>query len=176
MKDTLTDIHERASVRAYTPQAVAPEQTEALLRAAMAAPSSKNKQPWHFIVVSEPATRQALAATLPYAAMLSGAPLAVVVCGDTEVHTGEAAISWVMDCAAATENLLLAAQALGLGAVWTGVYPYPERVAGVGRALDIPAHIVPLNIVAVGYPEKPGRPKDKWNPAKVHYEKFGIHR
>ncbi|MDR0728952.1 MAG: nitroreductase family protein [Prevotellaceae bacterium] len=167
MKDTLTVIHERTSVRHYTPQPVTDADIETLLRAAMAAPTSKNKQPWRFVVVSQETAKHTLAAHLPYAAMLRDAPLAIVVCGDTRVHTDESAISWVMDCAAATENLLLAAQAINLGAVWTGVYPYPDRIQTVQHTLQLPAHIIPLNIVAIGHPAKPARPKDKWNPTKI---------
>jgi nitroreductase len=172
MEDIFAIISKRASVRAYTPQAVTREQTEQLLRAAMAAPSSKNRQPWHFIVLSQAAARKALAAQLPYAKMLDEAPLSIVVCGDTNVHTGEAAASWVMDCSAATENLLLAAVALGLGAVWTGVYPYEARVAAVQKALALPENIFPLNVIAVGHPAKPPAPKDKWQPERIHYEQW----
>lgn len=169
MKDALTIIQERASVRAYMPQPVTEGHIEILLRAAMAAPSSKNKQPWRFMVVRQALARNELALALPYAGMLADAPLAIVVCGDTGVHTGESANSWVMDCAAATENLLLAAQALELGAVWTGVYPYADRMQCVKRLLRLPEQVEPLNIVAVGHPARPSRPKDKWDPAKVWY-------
>lgn len=168
----MREISERVSTRAYADRPVGREQVETLLRAAMAAPSSKNQQPWHFVVIAERATLRALAAQLPYAKMLDTAPLAVVVCGDTTVHTGESAGSWVMDCSAATQNLLLAAQSLGLGTVWTGVYPYEARIATVREAAALPAHIVPLNVVAVGYPQKAEKPKDKWKPARIHYEQF----
>jgi nitroreductase len=172
MNDILHMIGNRASVRDYTPQAVTPEQTEQLLRAAMAAPSSKNRQPWHFIVVSQAAVRQALATRLPYAKMLHDAPLSILVCGDTDVHAGEAAMSWVMDCSAATENLLLAAVAMGLGAVWTAVYPYEDRITAAREVLSLPGNIVPLNVVAVGHPAKQPAPKDKWQPGRIHYERW----
>jgi len=172
MKDTLTVISERVSVRSYTGEPVGNEQVETLLRAAMAAPSSKNQQPWHFVVVTERAALRALAAALPHGKMLETAPLAIVVCGDTTVHTGEAAASWIMDCAAATENLLLAVQALGLGAVWIGIYPYEARIAAVRETANLPTHIVPLDILAVGHPATTETPKNKWKPERVHYEKF----
>jgi nitroreductase len=172
MNGILNIINERASVRAYTPQAVDPGQVECLLRAAMAAPSSKNRRPWHFVVVSQAAARQALATQLPYAKMLNEAPLSIVVCGDTTVHTGDAAISWVMDCSAATENLLLAAAAMGLGAVWTGVYPYEDRISAVRKALALPENIVPLNVIAAGHPAKLPAPKDRWQPERIHYERW----
>jgi nitroreductase len=174
MSDFLDIISGRTSVRTFTPQAVAPEQVERLLRAAMAAPSSKNGQPWHFVVIAQAAARQALAAQLPYAKMLCDALLSVVVCGDTEVHTGEAAISWVMDCSAATENLLLAATAIGLGAVWTGVYPYEDRITAVRKTLALPENIIPLNVIAVGHPAKLPATKDKWKPERIHYEQWEV--
>jgi nitroreductase len=172
MKDTLTVIRERVSVRNYTNRPVAEAQVETLLRAAMAAPSSKNKQPWHFVLVTQKETMDALSARLPYAKMLHEAPLAIVVCADTAVHTGESAISWVMDCSAATQNLLLAAQAVELGAVWTGVYPYADRIAAVQEALQLPSHVMPLNVIAIGHPAKEEAPKDKWKPERIHQNKW----
>lgn len=172
MKDVLTVIGERVSVRSYMPEVVSSEAVETLLRAAMAAPSSKNQQPWHFVVLTEKDMLMTLANELPYAKMLKDAPLAIVVCGDTTVHTGESAISWVMDCSAASENLLLAAQALGLGAVWTGAYPYKDRIEAVRKVAALPDHIVPLNVIAIGYPARAEKPKDKWKPERVHYGKW----
>ena len=172
MKNALTIIHERTSVRAYTEQAVSVEQIETMLRAAMAAPSSKNKQPWHFVIITKSETLKLLAAKLPYAKMLEHAPLAIVVCGDTTVHVGEAENNWIMDCSAASENLLLAAQAIGLGAVWTGVFPYSERIAALREIAALPENIVPLNVIAIGYPRKEGHAREAWNPQCIHYEKF----
>lgn len=163
----------RASVRSYTPEQVAPEQVELLLRAAMAAPSAVNKQPWAFVVVNERETLDSLAASLPYAKMLAGAPLAIVVCGDlTKALLSVEQAYWVQDCSAATQNLLLAAHSLGLGAVWTGVFPREDRAAEVKRILNLPAHLVPLNVIPVGHPEGETKPKDKWEPANVHYNRF----
>ncbi|MDR1681369.1 MAG: nitroreductase family protein [Prevotellaceae bacterium] len=167
MKDTLTIIKERVSIRAYTTEPVTDEDVETLLRAAMAAPSSKNKQPWFFVLVTQAEVREELASELPYAGMLRSAPVAIVVCGDTRVHTGYSALNWVMDCSAATENLLLAAQAIDLGAVWTGVYPYLDRIQFVRRILQLPTHIVPLNVVAIGHPATHPPHIDKWDPMKV---------
>jgi nitroreductase len=172
MNAFLNIISGRTSVRTFTPQAVAPELVESLLRAAMAAPSSKNRQPWHFVVVTQDTARQALAEQLPYAKMLRDAPLAIVVCGDTTVHTGESAISWVMDCSAATENLLIAAAATGLGAVWTGVYPYADRITAVRKTLSLPENIVPLNVIAAGHPAHLTAIKDKWKSERIHYEQW----
>ena len=167
-------IATRTSVRAYQQQAVEEEKVEQLLRAAMAAPSAVNKQPWAFIVVREKETLEKLAATLPYAKMTAEAPLAIVVFGDlTKALEGEAADYWIQDASAATENLLLAAHGLGLGAVWTGLYPIPDRVESVQQILRLPQYIVPLNVIPIGYPAETPAIKDKWKPGNIHYEYWG---
>jgi nitroreductase len=147
-------------------------QIEVLLRAAMAAPSSKNKQVWEFIVINERGALDRLAALLPYAKMLLQAPAAIVVCADVSKHTGEAALNWVADCSAATENLLLAAESLGLGAVWTAAFPYADRMAAVRQVTCIPEQIMPLNVIPVGYSAKVEPVKDKWHPEKIHYNQW----
>ena len=172
MQNILSTIFERCSVRNYTDQLVPDTQIETLIRAAMAAPSAKNVQPWHFVVVKETDTLKRLSTVLPYAKMIAQAPLAVAICGDTESSKEVAENSWVMDCSAATENLLLAAHAVGLGAVWTGVYPYPDRMKAVHEALDLPVNVLPLNVVAIGYPLKEQAAKDKWKPERIHFEKW----
>jgi nitroreductase len=161
----------RTSVRRYIPgKAIGADTVEIMLRAAMAAPTAVNKQPWAFVVVNERAVLDSLMAACPYAHMLEQAPMAVVVCGDlSKALDGEARDMWIEDASAATENLLLAAHALGLGAVWTGVYPVQERMAGVRKALSMPQSIVPLAVVPVGYPAGESTPKDKWNPDNIHY-------
>lgn len=167
----LDNIYARTSIRSFLPQKVEEEKIEQLLRAAMAAPTAGNKQPWDFVVIKERKTLDTLAAVLPYAQMTKEAPLAIVVCGNLEkALSGEAAEYWVQDASAATENLLLAAQDLGLGAVWTGVYPISERVKLVQGILQLPQHILPLNVIPIGYPAENPLPKDKWKPANIHYE------
>lgn len=174
---TIQTIMKRKSVRSYTTQKVSYEQIQALLKAAMAAPSGRNIQPWRFVVVSDKETLAKLAESLPYAKMLTQASVAIVVCGDTTYvkHSiGETVPNnlWVHDCAAATENLLLAAESMGLGAVWTATYPYPERYGAVKAALGIPDSIMPLCVVPVGYPAGNEKPKDKWKPENIHYNKW----
>ena len=140
----------RRSIRAYTTEPVTDELVERLLRAAMAAPSAGNQQPWQFVVVRERETLHAVTVFHPYAAMLDQAPLAILVCGDTRLEKWPD--FWPQDCAAATENLLIEAQALGLGAVWLGVYPLVERVDGMRALLGLPAHVTPFALVPVGWP------------------------
>jgi nitroreductase len=159
-------------VRHFTDRELSDGQIEVLLRAAMAAPSSKNRQAWEFVVLDDRSRLDRLAALLPYAKMLLHAPAAVVVCGDMSKHTDEAALNWVADCAAATQNLLLAAESLGLGAVWTAAFPYAARMDAVREVTGIPAHIVPLSVVPVGYPAKDEPAKDKWHPDKIHYNQW----
>ena len=167
----LHNILQRKSVRAYTDRAVSHEQIDTLIRAAMAAPTGRDMRPWHFIVLEGRQQLSPLAEQLPYAKMLAEAQAAVVVCGDMSVtdKEGNPSRNWTFDCSAATENLLLQAEAMGLGAVWTGVYPYDERIEAVKQALHLPDHLIPLNVIPIGYPKGDPQPKDKYDPAKVEY-------
>ena len=169
----LETIMTRTSVRAYTDQPVEDEKIELMLRAGMAAPTAVNKQPWAFVVVRSREQLDRLKEANPYARMLESAQLAIVVCGDmSKAIEGPMQSYWIQDASAATENILLAAHALGLGAVWTGVYPNPERVAPVSEALSLPSHVVPLCVIPMGYPAESPQPKDKWKPENVHYEQW----
>ena len=167
----LHNMLQRKSVRAYTDRAVSHEQLDTLIRAAMAAPTGRDMRPWHFIVLEGRHQLSPLAEQLPYAKMLAEAQAAVVVCGDMSVtdKEGNPSRNWTFDCSAATENLLLQAEAMGLGAVWTGVYPYDERIEAVKQALHLPDHLIPLNVIPIGYPKGDPQPKDKYDPAKVEY-------
>ena len=159
----------RTSVRAYEAKAVEDAKVEQMLRAAMSAPTAINKQPWDFVIVDDPAKLKELADSLPNAKMAAGAPLAIVVCGNMQkAIEGEGRDNWIADASAATENLLLAAHSLGLGAVWTGVYPSAHRVDVIRDVLDLPGYVVPLSLVPIGYPAENPQPKDKWKPENVH--------
>lgn len=169
----LENIYTRTSVRSYVSRDIEKEKVEQLLRAAMSAPTANNRQPWAFVVVNDRAVLNQLADSLPYAKMLTEAPLAIVVCGDlSKGAEGETSTYWVQDASAATENLLLAAHGLGLGAVWTGVYPNTKRVEAVKSVLSLPANIIPLNVIPIGYPKGPQAPKDKWKTDNIHYNKW----
>ena len=170
-KAALDNIFARKSVRTYTDQPVSVEQVETLLKAAMAAPSGVNLQPWRFVVVREQETKDKLA--VGFNKMIAQAPVVIVVCGLTTRKSGsEENPNWTADCAAATENLLLAAEAMGLGAVWTACYPYEQRMSPTIEALNIPDDVKPYCIIPVGYPGGNEQPKDKWKPENVHYEKW----
>jgi len=163
-------ILSRRSIRKYTDAPVSEEHVEYLLRAAMAAPSAGNQQPWQFVVIRARALLDAVPEFHPYAAMMPRAPLAVLVCGDA----GGARWPqyWEQDCAAATENLLLAAARLGLGAVWLGVHPLAERVDGARRLLGVSQEIVPFALVPVGWPAEQKPPADRYDAARVHHERW----
>ena len=168
----LENIHSRKSVRQYTEEPVSAEQIETLLRAAMAAPTAVNFQPWRFVVVSEREELDAMAEALPYAKMLKQAPLAIVVCGETTWFEGRENPFWQQDCSAATENLLLAAEALGLGAVWTGVYPDMNLAKPLSEFLGLPETVLPLCAIPIGHHDGTAKPRDKWKPENVHYGKW----
>ena len=174
-------IASRKSVRSYTDQPVSDEQVETMLRAAMSAPTGMNVQPWRFVVVRDQAVKDKLAG--PRGGMIAQAPVVFVICGETtlmrkpfgqpdaeavEVENG----NWTQDCSAATENLLLAAEALGLGAVWTAAHPYADRVNPIREALGLPENVTPLCVVPCGYPAGDDQPKDKWKPENIHYDKW----
>lgn len=171
-ESALDVIMSRTSIRSYEDRAVGEETVEQLLRAAMAAPSASNRQPWAFVVVDDRELLRQMAEKLPYAKMAAEAPLAIVVCGDLSKGREPSDAWWVQDASAATENLLLAAHALGLGAVWTGLYPKSERVQIVREILELPGHIVPLCLVPVGYPAETPAPKEKWNPGNVRHNRW----
>ncbi len=160
----LQNIMTRTSIRAYKNEPVSEEMIQKIVRAGMAAPTARNLQPWKFIAVTQPAKLAKLADKLPYAKMLKSAPAAIVVCGDLKkaFQTKPEVEFWIQDCSAATENILLAAHGLGLGAVWTGVYPNPERTVAVREELGMDENLVPLCVVVLGYPAETPVPKDKW--------------
>lgn len=172
MNEVLKCIFERSSVRQYTLQPVDRKTVELLVKAAMAAPTAKNRQPWTFIAITQKETLNQLAEGLPYAKMVKDAPCAIVVCGDMSKTKEEDKDKWVVDCSAATENLLLAAHSLGLGAVWTGVYPDTSRVELVRSCLNLPEHVIPLNVIPVGYPLGESKPKDKFKPERLMWERW----
>jgi nitroreductase len=162
-KELIQTIFSRRSIRKYTNEPVSEADIKTLLEAAMAAPSANNSQPWHFIVVTDRKTLDALAEAHPYGKMLAQATLAVAVCGDPAVSG-----YWEQDCSAATENLLLAVAALGLGAVWLGVHPRDDRIAAVRRVLGIPETIAPLNLISIGHPAEEKGPRTQYDEARVH--------
>lgn len=171
--NAIETIMTRTSIRSFTDRAVSADTVEMLLRAGMAAPTAVNLQPWHFVVVNDRAKIDELGGNGRQSQMWHESPLVIVVCGNMEkAMEGVGQAFWVQDCSAATENILLAAHALGLGAVWTGCYPIEERVANISQVLGLPEHIVPLCAIVMGYPNESPQPKDKWKPENVSYNGF----
>ena len=169
----LETILTRVSVRQFTGEKISDEQIDLLLRAAMAAPSAINKQPWAFIVVTDEELIARLGEALPYSRCSNHPACAFIPCGDlSKAIEGEMAAFWINDVSAATENLLLAAHAMGLGAVWTGLHPDMNRAAMVQQMLGLPEHIIPLCVVPVGVPAEQPAVKDKYKPENIHFNKW----
>jgi nitroreductase len=165
--DTLEAIHTRRSIRRYTNQNVEDEAIQKILAAGMSAPSAGNQQPWQFIVITDKTILEEIPHISPYAGMAKDAPGAILVCGDLNLESIKG--FWVQDCAAATQNMLLAAHALGLGAVWTGIYPMQDCVDGFKKLLHIPENVIPFALIPIGYPAQESRGENRFKEERIHY-------
>jgi len=171
--DALSVIYKRKSVRNYIEKPVSKGDLEELAKAGMAAPTAGDKRPWSFILINKKDELNALAEGLMWGQMLKKAGGAIVVCGiPSRSFAGVESEFWIQDCSAATENILLAAEAKGLGAVWIGVHPSAERINTVRNILNIPPDVVPLNVISIGYPIGDEKPKNKFNPDNIHWNKW----
>lgn len=169
-KSTIEDIMTRTSVRSYSDKEVESEKIDTLLRAAMAAPTAGNKQPWRFVVINDKGILSKIGDNFHTMTMAKNASVAVIMCGDTTAtFKGEAQGYWIQDVSAASENLLLAAHAMELGAVWCGIYPQMARVSEFSQMLNLPDSIIPMACICIGYPSGETTPKDKWKPEYIHY-------
>ncbi len=166
--DAIQAVMSRRSIRRYTRAEVPEDTVKQLLEAAMSAPSAGNEQPWQFVVIRQRRILDAIPSIHPYSQMLKEAALGIVVCGDLslEVYKG----FWVQDCSAATQNILIAAHGLGLGAVWLGFYPLEDRAAGLKRLLSLLEQIIPLSMVSIGWPGERKAPVMRYRPERVHYD------
>lgn len=164
----LSAIYNRKSVRSFIKdRPVSNEDVQALIKAGMSAPSGKDTRPWEFVIINDRAILDKMAEELPTAKMLSQAPMAIVVCGDTIRSS-----YWYLDCSAATENILLAAEAIELGGVWTAAYPYRDRMATVIKHTNMPAQVLPLAVIPIGYAMGNHSVKDKYDEKKIHMNKW----
>ena len=163
-------IRTRRSVRRYEGRAVEPEKIETLLHAAMQAPSAKNQQPWEFIVVTDKGTRETISKMSPFAGFAADAPAVIVTLCDLD--RADQFNWWVSDMAACTENILLQAVEEGLGACWCGFYPYADRFEPMKELFSLPRNIMPFSVVTLGYPAREPKVVDRFEPARVHYEKY----
>lgn len=172
-KAAIDNIMTRSSIRKFKQQPVEDGKIDTLLHAGMAGPTSHDKQPWHFVVIKDAAAREKYAATNKFHGdQIRQTPLIIIVCGDTtRMQAGEDRAYWIADCSAASENILLAAHALGLGAVWTSVFPETRKMQAFQRNLNLPGNLIPLNSIMIGYPDQPTNIKDKWDPGKITWWK-----
>lgn len=167
----MKEIYSRRSVRRYENKPVGDYQIRELLRAAMFAPSAGNEQPWHFVVIKDRKKLDEITTFHPYSQMLKEAPLAIIVCADTSIVKYEGAF-WIQDISASIQNILLQAEAMGLGTCWCGVYPVEKLVKEVSKLVNLPEHIKPVGIIAVGYPGEKREVSDRFKPDRVHYENW----
>lgn len=168
--DLIELIHTRRSIRKYQDKPVELEIIKDIIAAGTSAPSAGNQQPWHFLIITDRSLLAKVPDIHPHAQMAGEAPAAILVCGDPELekHKGY----WVQDCAACTENILLAVHAKGLGAVWTGVYPREERAENFRKLLNIPDGIIPFALIPLGYPAQEAGRVDRYKDERVHYERW----
>jgi nitroreductase len=168
--DLFDAIFTRRSIRKFTGEPVSEEQLALILRAGSYAPSAHNHQPWHFVVVRDCDTLEAIAAGHPYAKMLPQAGCCIVVCGDKERQGMTGFL--VEDCSAAIQNMLLAAHGSGLGAVWCGLYPVPRLTRLVSKLLQLPKHVIPVGMIGLGHKLEDRQTGERFDPARVHQEKW----
>ena len=161
-------IFQRRSIRRFTPEPVAESAVKTLLEAAMAAPSSNNRKPWHYVMTNDRVVLDRLGQAHPYGKMLFEATLAIAVCGDPKISP----TAWVQDCSAATENILLAASVLGLGTCWLGCHPHEDRKRSIREILDIPEKIEVLSLIAIGHPGEKKEPRTQFDASRVHEGKW----
>ena len=172
VKARLDFIFSRRSIRVYQPKAVGDDTVRLLLEAAMAAPAAVAKDPWRFVVIRSKQMLTEVANALPNGKMLPSAALGIVVCGDLDAaHDGQ--LSYLLqDCSAAIQNLLLAANILGLGTCWLGIHPRTDRIERVSQALGLPPSIIPVSAIAIGYPAEEKAPRTRYNAAAIHSERW----
>ena len=165
--DTINTIKTRRSIRKFKPDPISKEDIEEILIAAMHAPSACNRQPWHFIVIEDRSMLNTIPSIHPYSQMCKQADKAILICADKNL---EDCIDYLQqDCSAATQNLLLAAHDKGLGSVWLGVYPKEELIINMQKLLDFPDNIVPISLIALGYPAEENRSVERFKKDRIHY-------
>jgi len=168
--DAIANLFTRRSIRAFRPDPVDADSLKLVLESAMYAPSAGDQEPWHFLVIQDKATLTHIAASHPFAAFASQAPLAILVCADTRELPYPA--FWPMEAAAATQNLMLAAHALGLGSIWIGIHPRPDREAFIKQLVELPTGVEPFALIPLGHPAETPEQPVRWNESRIHSEKW----
>ena len=167
---TLNAIFTRRSIREFRSDAVPVAVLQEIMKAGMAAPSALDEQPWHFVILSGVAAREALEAMQPQSSMARTAPAAILVCCD--MNLVKLPDFWIQDCSAASQNILLAAHDLALGAVWVGIHPMAARIDDLRSRLSLPAHVVPFSLIALGFPGETLEPRNTFQEARIHEQKW----
>jgi len=171
MNPIIETIFQRRSIRKYTDQQVEPEKLDILLKVGMAAPSAMNCKPWEFVVITDPEKLSQFRSRLIFGNR--NAPAAIVVCGNPSLSLNPAArLFWVQDCSLAGENILIAAESLGLGTVWVGVHPVGEFVRVVREIAGLPKRVTPLGLIYVGYPMEDKPARTQYDERRVHWQKY----
>jgi len=171
MTDPVQIILSRRSIRKFLPQPVPANLLDVMLQAGMSAPSASNSQPWEFVVVTHESILSDLRQALPFGKF--HAPAVIVVCGNPlKAANPSGLLFWQQDCSAATQNILLSAHALGLGACWVGIHPIPLVSRSVRKVLNLPVWVKPLCAIYLGYPEFMKSPKSKYQPGRIHYNRY----
>jgi len=168
--DAMEAMLTRKSIRKYNKKPISDKTLKELLEAGMSAPSAGNEQPWHFIIINDPKILSEIPSFHNHAQMLNEASLAILICCDKRLEKhGE---MWIQDCSASTENILIAINAKGLGAVWLGIYPREERVNGMRKLLDIPEHVIPFSLISIGYPAEQKPTANRYVASRIHHNKW----
>lgn len=164
--DAIETLITRRSIRKYTTAEVSEQDIHIILEAAMQSPSAFDERPWHFVIIKDKILLENLAENMPHCEMLKEAQIGILICGDKSVEKFPG--FWIQDCSACAENILLAAHAMGLGAVWIGVYPVQERMDTLSKTLNVPKNITPFALISIGYPDEVLEPDNRYDKDKVH--------
>ncbi len=164
--DAIDGILTRRSIRKYTKQTIPDEVIKELLEAGVSAPSAGSQQPWQFIIIDNREVLDEASQVLPNGKLLKDANKAILVCGDLNLETHKG--YWPIDCSAATQNILLAVHAKGLGACWLGIYPREERVENLKKLFKTPEHIIPFSVISLGFPDEESKKVDRYDDSKIH--------
>ena len=169
--NVIETLYQRRSIRKFTGQTVDKEKIVTLLKAATAAPTAANCQPWEFIVVSDVDKLSKVRDKCIFARY--NAPAGIVVCGNMNLaFKGPEQDLWIQDCSAATQNILIAATSLGLGSVWIGIYPGKSKVKAIKDIFNIPDYVTPLSLVYLGYPAEEKAPRTRYNEKRIYWQVY----
>ena len=167
----MKSIYSRRSIRHFRSDPVPVDKILEIIKAGMNAPSAGNEQPWRFMVVNQRELLHEITLIHPHANMLNEAPAAIIVCADQGAFKYEE--YWIQDCAAATQNMLLVIDEIGMGGVWLGVYPREGRIKSLRKLFKLPESIIPFAIIALGFPESQKPPNNRFVKEWIHWNYWG---